>query len=208
MRRIVILGPAGGGKSTFARRLGKRLAIPVVHLDALCWEPGWKALTVDTFRSRLGKAISGDAWITDGNYAKLTFDLRMPRADLVIWVERSPLQCAWRVCKRAIKSHFSADEDLAYGCKERIDRRFLDRLRYIATFQPRESSTHRSGADDARTACTRARSARRSRDLRVSGEVRKCSSPGWFINSLPMILSFEQNSPEFVDAAGLSCMGV
>lgn len=134
MRRIVILGPAGAGKSTFARRLGERLGLPVVHLDALNWEPGWKPLAIEAFRSRLSEAISGDTWITDGNYAIRSFDLRMPRADLVIWVERPPLYCAWRVLRRAIGSYFSADGDLADGCKERIDRRFLDRLRYIANF--------------------------------------------------------------------------
>ena len=65
MKRIVILGPAGSGKSTLARRLGKRLDAPVVHLDALYWGPGWKALPIETFRSRLAKAIYGDTWITD-----------------------------------------------------------------------------------------------------------------------------------------------
>ncbi|MEO7144154.1 MAG: AAA family ATPase [Bryobacteraceae bacterium] len=134
MRRIVILGSAGSGKSMLARRQGERLSLPVVHLDALYWEPGWKALAIETFRSRLIAAISGDAWITDGNYAVHTFDLRMPRADLVIWVERPLLHCLWRVFRRAIGSHFSADEDLANGCKERIDRRFLRRLRFIASF--------------------------------------------------------------------------
>jgi adenylate kinase family enzyme len=133
MRRVVILGTAGSGKSTLARRMGKRLGIPVVHLDALNWEPGWKALTIEEFRSRLAEAIAGDAWITDGNYAILTFDLRMPRADLVIWVERPAIYCAWRVFKRAIRSQFSADEDLARGCKEHMGK-LLDRLRFIAKF--------------------------------------------------------------------------
>jgi len=128
------VGSAGSGKSTFARALGKQLGMPVVYLDALYWKPGWSPLTLEAFRSRLTEAISGEAWITDGNYAKSTFDLRMPRADLVIWVRRPSLHCAWRVLKRAIKSHFSTDCDLADGCKERFDRKFLDRLRYIANF--------------------------------------------------------------------------
>lgn len=133
MRRVVILGTAGSGKSTLARRMGERLGIPVIHLDALNWDPGWKALTIGAFRARLSEAIAGDAWITDGNYAAITFDLRMPRADLVIWVERPPIHCAWRVFLRAIRSQFSADEDLARGCKEHMGK-LLDRLRFIANF--------------------------------------------------------------------------
>lgn len=129
----MILGTAGSGKSTLARRLGERLQVPVVHLDALNWQPGWKALSAEAFRARLSEAIAGDAWITDGNYAILTFDLRLPRADLVIWVERPALGCAWRVFRRAVKSQFSADEDLADGCKEDIGR-LWDRLRFIAKF--------------------------------------------------------------------------
>jgi adenylate kinase family enzyme len=133
MKRIVILGTAGSGKSTLARRMGERLQVPVVHLDALNWQPGWKVLTAEAFRSRLSDAIAGDTWITDGNYAVLTFDLRLPRADLLIWVERHRLGCAWRVFRRAIRSQFRADEDLACGCKEDISR-LWDRLRFIARF--------------------------------------------------------------------------
>jgi adenylate kinase family enzyme len=134
MRRIVILRCAGSGKSTLAKHLGARLGAPVIHLDALNWEPGWKAVPIETFRARLEEAISGDIWVTDGNYAIASFDLRMPRADLVIWVERPFLGCLWRVFQRAVKSHFKAKEDLAKECKERFDRRFLGRLQFIANF--------------------------------------------------------------------------
>lgn len=61
-------------------------------------------------------------------------DLRLPRAELLIWIERPRLACIVRVLQRAIRSHFRADEDLAPGCKERFDSRLLDRLRYTARF--------------------------------------------------------------------------
>ncbi len=134
MQRIVIVGNAGSGKSTLARRLGKRFGLPVVPLDALSWDPGWRRVPVETLRSRLRAAMSGDRWITDGNYASCTFDLRLPRADLFIWVERPWLQCVWRVLQRAVKSHFQTGEYLAPGCAERFDRELLDRLRFILHF--------------------------------------------------------------------------
>jgi hypothetical protein len=82
----------------------------------------------------LQDAISGDTWITDGNYALLTFDLRLPRADLVVWVERPVTSCLLRVFRRAIRSYFGSGEHLAAGCPERFDRRFRDRLRFIWNF--------------------------------------------------------------------------
>ena len=67
MRRIVILGNAGSGKSTPARRLGDRAGLPVLHLDALAWNPGWQPASTEVLRRRLSAAISGEARITDGN---------------------------------------------------------------------------------------------------------------------------------------------
>ncbi|HTX39527.1 MAG TPA: hypothetical protein VME43_31125 [Bryobacteraceae bacterium] len=134
VQRVVIVGNAGSGKSTLARRLGERLGLPVVHLDALSWEPGWRRVPVETLRSRLRAATSGDRWITDGNYASCTFDLRLPRADLLIWVEQPRLHCVWRVMQRAVRSHFQTGEYLAPGCPERFNRELLDRLRFIVHF--------------------------------------------------------------------------
>lgn len=84
MQRIVILGNGGSGKSTLARLLGERLDLPVVHLDKLFWEPGWAEPDAQQFRERVREAVAGDAWVCEGNYARRTFDLRLPRADLVI----------------------------------------------------------------------------------------------------------------------------
>jgi hypothetical protein len=49
------------------------------------------------------KAHAGDAWISDGNFAVASFDIRLPRATLVIWLERSKLYCAWRAITRVFK---------------------------------------------------------------------------------------------------------
>jgi adenylate kinase family enzyme len=99
MARIVILGCAGSGKTTFARKLGERTGAPVICLDSV-WQPHWAEKDVPAFRILMKEAHAGDEWISDGNFALATFDLRLPRATLVIWLERSKLCCAWRAITR------------------------------------------------------------------------------------------------------------
>ncbi|MFZ0657806.1 MAG: hypothetical protein WAM05_03765 [Candidatus Binataceae bacterium] len=102
MARIVILGCAGSGKTTLARELGERIGAPVICLDAI-WQPDWEEEDVPTFRALVEKAHAADAWISDGNFALATFDIRLPRATAVIWLERSRLSCAWRAITRVFK---------------------------------------------------------------------------------------------------------
>lgn len=132
LRRIVILGSAGSGKSTLARLIGVRLGLPVVHLDTLFWEPGWVQPEDEAFRARVAGAIAGDAWITEGNYSRQTFDLRLPRADRVIWLEVPRLVCVWRVLLRGLRG--GRRPDLPEGCDETLDRAYLDFLRYVWNF--------------------------------------------------------------------------
>jgi adenylate kinase family enzyme len=132
MQRIIILGNAGSGKSTLARRLGAYLALPVIHLDTLFWEAGWREPEAEVFRDRVRAAISGEKWICEGNYARRTLDLRLPRADVVIWLDTPRLVCVGRV---VLRSAFQRNRvDLPAGCREKFDAAFLAFLRYVWNF--------------------------------------------------------------------------
>ena len=88
MKRVSVIGTTGSGKTTFARALGAVITARHVELDALFWEPGWKTAELETFRSRIRSAISGEAWVVDGNYrAAGALDLVWSRADTVVWLD-------------------------------------------------------------------------------------------------------------------------
>ncbi len=124
MRRVVILGCSGSGKSTLARRLGERLSLPVVHLDALYWKPGWQPRDLEDFRDRVAAAVAGEGWICDGGYSG-TYDLRFPYADTVIWLDRPPALCLWRVGVRWLTHLGRTRIDMGEGCPEKLDLAFL-----------------------------------------------------------------------------------
>lgn len=115
-----------------ARRLGERLALPVSHMDFLFWKPGWRQAEPEEFRARIENSVAGDGWISEGNYSSRSFDLRLPRADLIIWLETPRAVCLRRVILRTLLRR--PRPDLPAGCEERLDAEFLTFLRYVWTF--------------------------------------------------------------------------
>jgi adenylate kinase family enzyme len=130
-QRIVVIGCSGSGKSTLARNLGQRLGLPVVHLDVLHYLPGWKRASLADFRARVTDAHRGQAWISEGNFASWTFDIRLPRAEALIMLEQPRWLCLWRVFRRAALERENRT-DLPDGCSEQIDR---DLLEYIWNYE-------------------------------------------------------------------------
>ncbi|MBX3446302.1 MAG: topology modulation protein [Parvibaculaceae bacterium] len=127
MRRILIIGCSGGGKSTLARKLGERLSLPVTHLDKLWWQPGWVELGHEAFLPIIENLVAGDGWVIDGNYSD-TFPMRLARADTVIWIERSRLQNLIRAFGRFLLLRGTVRPDVGEGCPEKFD---LEFARYI-----------------------------------------------------------------------------
>jgi adenylate kinase family enzyme len=137
VKRILVLGSGGAGKSTFSRRLSLRLGIPVVHLDALYWRPGWSEPPVEEWKRIQQDAVARDTWIMDGNYSN-TIDARLAACDTVIFLDLPRTLCLWRVIKRSFKYRGRTRPDMAAGCNERIDLAFLKWVwRYPQRSRPR-----------------------------------------------------------------------
>ena len=137
MQRILIIGPCGAGKSTLARRLGTILGLPVIHLDALNWQPGWIMAPDDAFRASMLDAARGPRWIIDGNYGG-TLALRLPLADTVIFLDFPRWRCVSRVVKRVIAHAGKTRPDMGVGCPEKFDWEFMDFVwHWFETSRPR-----------------------------------------------------------------------
>jgi adenylate kinase family enzyme len=124
MRRVLVVGSSGAGKSRLARELAGRTGLPLVYLDRLYWRPGWRSAADEEWRQIVRDAIAGEGWILDGNYGG-TMELRLESADTVIFLDLPRLTCIRRVVLRSFTGRRRAD--LPDGCRERVfpELRFL-----------------------------------------------------------------------------------
>jgi adenylate kinase family enzyme len=123
-QRILIIGNGGSGKSTLALTLGKITGLPIIHLDQLYWQAGWKNVDREVFLSKLETEMEKEKWIIDGNY-RSTLPLRLLYCDLIIYLDFNRFVSLWSVIKRIIKHHGKTRPDMAPGCPERFDWTFL-----------------------------------------------------------------------------------
>ena len=119
MRKVLVIGSGGAGKTILAKKLGKLLDIPVLHLDSLYWKPGWTETPKEAWRQIISELVQKESWIMDGNYGG-TLAERLKACDTVVYLVFSRLLCLYRVFKRALTNRGKARPDLNPGCIEQL----------------------------------------------------------------------------------------
>lgn len=133
MKKIVILGPSGTGKTTICKMLGEKLGIDYLHLDSVYWLKDWEHLNKDEFHRWMKKyLIKNNEWVIDGNYSNNKhFKHRLDIANTIIFLDFGTEMALRGIHKRAKDYKHQVRSDMADGCVEGIDQVFL---KYVASF--------------------------------------------------------------------------
>ncbi len=139
MQRVAVIGCGGAGKTTLANKLGRRLHLPVLHIDSFYWQqyPGREPVesTPAEWRSIHERMIGNDRWVIDG--MKLgVLPARLEAADTVIFLDLRAWQCLWGVLKRRLRYRGQMRPDI--GVYDRITPEFVRWIwSFGATARPR-----------------------------------------------------------------------
>ncbi len=120
MKKVIIIGCPGSGKSTFARTLRDKTGLPLYHLDMLYWNEDGTTVEKDVFLERLRSVLSEPSWIIDGNYLS-TMEMRLKECDTVFFLDYPADICLKGIAERKGKPRSDMpcntpeDEDEAFA---------------------------------------------------------------------------------------------
>ena len=117
MGRVIVIGNAGGGKSTLSRALSKSKGLPLHAVDKIQWKPGWTPASKKEVEEKLNEIIGDDFWIIDGWGSWATIEKRFNASDTIIFVDHSLVIHFWWALKRQIAALFFPENlDKPEGC--------------------------------------------------------------------------------------------
>ncbi len=122
MKRVLVIGCPGAGKSTFSRKLSATTGLPVYYLDMIWHRPDRTNVSTDEFDKSLEKILQTDKWIIDGNYLR-TMSWRMQYCDTIFFFDIPLDQCLSGVRNRLGKPR----EDMPWIDRE-LDEEFLQSI--------------------------------------------------------------------------------
>lgn len=121
MKKIIVIGCPGSGKSTFSRALHEITGIPLFHLDMMYWNADRTIVDKAVFLERLSNTMQKDEWIIDGNYGS-TMELRLQACDTVIFLDYPLETCLAGVRERKGKPR----ADMPWVEPEEDDEEFIE----------------------------------------------------------------------------------
>lgn len=132
----MVIGQPGAGKSTLAMKLGERTGLPVVHLDKIHWMPGWVERPLSEKIPLIRAEEEKERWIIEGGLSS-TWDTRLERADMLVWIDVALTRRLWRVLWRSWRFRGKSRPDLTEGCPEQFSRETVDFFWFILrTWRP------------------------------------------------------------------------
>jgi adenylate kinase family enzyme len=158
MRKVLVIGSGGAGKSIFADRLGELLNIEVLHLDKFYWRPGWIESPKDEWLRTVDELLKRDSWIMDGNYSG-SLTLRLGACDTVIFLDLARSVCLWRILKRRIMYWKGGRPDMTEGCSEKFSLEFIFWIwNYSSRTRPKVAKMLKANSQEKQIVWLRSRS--------------------------------------------------
>lgn len=133
MQKILLIGNAGAGKTTFAKQLAEKLNLPLVHLDKLYWCGNWEHLSRSEFDTILQSELEKPRWIIDGNFNR-TIPHRLRYCDTVFYFDFPTITCLVGITKRTLMSLGKVRSDMGGNCVEHFDSQKTSLYRNVLTF--------------------------------------------------------------------------
>ena len=133
MKRVLIIGGNGAGKSTMAKELAEITSLPLCHLDGLYWLDGWVPRPRDEFDLLLTAELEKSEWILDGIFRR-TLPRRLEYCDTVVYLDYSGIRCFFGVLRRILTYRGRTRSDMGGECIECFDSRSLKFLFGTLTF--------------------------------------------------------------------------
>jgi adenylate kinase family enzyme len=125
VRRILVYGVTGSGKTTLAPLIAERLGLPYHSIDDLTWEPGWVPVSEAEQRARVSAICAGDAWVIDSAYG-IWADIPLARVGLIVGLDLPRALSLWRLLRRTT-GNIIGRRQLCNGNQETWTNTFLRR---------------------------------------------------------------------------------